>query len=167
MTHGVIRRAARGIVSLAPLLVIVSVWLTTSIACAASVGDQVELKANNRAGVPLHREPRGTHDFQRIPDGTRARVIEIAQGGQWLKLFLPDGRTGWVASRYVSHPATHAPAPETSPAATQPQRVEEGRVARVADGDTLTVITANQTMLRIRMFGIDAPETPKGAKFLG
>jgi micrococcal nuclease len=44
---------------------------------------------------------------------------------------------------------------------------EEGTVTRVADGDTLTVITPNQTKLRIRMFGIDAPETPKGAKFPG
>ena len=37
----------------------------------------------------------------------------------------------------------------------------------MADGDTGTVITPNQTMLRIRMLGIDAPETPKGAKFPG
>ena len=44
---------------------------------------------------------------------------------------------------------------------------EEGMVGRVADGDTLTVITANQTKLRIRMLGIDAPETPKGTKFPG
>jgi endonuclease YncB( thermonuclease family) len=29
------------------------------------------------------------------------------------------------------------------------------------------VITANQTKLRIRMVGIDAPETPKGTKFPG
>jgi micrococcal nuclease len=37
----------------------------------------------------------------------------------------------------------------------------------VADGDTVTVITANQTKLRIRMLGINAPETPKGTKFPG
>jgi micrococcal nuclease len=37
----------------------------------------------------------------------------------------------------------------------------------VADGDTLTVITPNQTKLRIRVWGIDAPETPKGRKFPG
>jgi micrococcal nuclease len=37
----------------------------------------------------------------------------------------------------------------------------------VADGDTVTAITANQTKLRIRMLGIDAPETPKGTKFPG
>jgi micrococcal nuclease len=37
----------------------------------------------------------------------------------------------------------------------------------VADGDTVTVMTANHTKLRIRMFGIDAPETPKSTKFPG
>lgn len=46
-------------------------------------------------------------------------------------------------------------------------RVEEGTATHVADGDTVTVITPNQTKLRIRLFGIDAPETPKGAKFPG
>jgi micrococcal nuclease len=47
------------------------------------------------------------------------------------------------------------------------QRIEEGIVERVADGATITVITPNQTKLRIRMLGIDAPETPKGTKFPG
>jgi hypothetical protein len=55
------------------------------IAFAAAVGDQVELNATHQAGVPLHQEPRGTNDFQRIPDGTRAHVIDVAKGGQWLK----------------------------------------------------------------------------------
>ena len=137
------------------------------ITVAAVVGDQVELKATHQAGIPFHQEPRGTNDFQRIPDGTRAQVIDVAKNGQWLKLSLPDGRTGWVTSRYVRSSATGAPSPGTSPAATQPQRIEEGIVERVADGDTLTVITPNQTKLRIRMFGIDAPETPKGTKFPG
>jgi endonuclease YncB( thermonuclease family) len=69
-------------------------------------------------------------------------------------------------------PRTTAQAPSQTipsrvPAATKPQRIEEGPVTRVADGDTFTVITSNQTKLRIRMFGIDAPETPKGSKFPG
>jgi hypothetical protein len=47
--------------------------------CGASgsvtaIGDQGERHATHQAGVPLHQEPRGTHDFQRIPDGTRAHV---------------------------------------------------------------------------------------------
>jgi micrococcal nuclease len=102
-----------------------------------------------------------------VPDGTRATVIEVAPDGRWVILSLPDGRTGWVTSCSVSSPATGAPSPGTSPVAITPQRVEEGVVARVADGDTGTVITATHTKLRLRLFGIDAPETPKGAKFSG
>jgi micrococcal nuclease len=94
-------------------------------------------------------------------------VIDVAKGGQWLKLSLSNGRTGWVTSRYVRSSATGSPAPETSHTAPRPQRIEEGTVTSVADGDTLTVITPNQTKLRIRMFGIDAPETPEGTKFPG
>jgi micrococcal nuclease len=94
-------------------------------------------------------------------------VIDTAQGGQWLKLSLPDGRTGWVTSRDVTSPSTSAPSPESSPVTPRPQRIEEGMVERVSDGDTLTVITPNHTKLRIRMWGIDAPETPKGAEFSG
>jgi micrococcal nuclease len=55
----------------------------------------------------------------------------------------------------------------TARTAKPPLHAEEGIVERVADGDTVTVITPNQTKLRIRMFGIDAPETPKGTKFPG
>src|SRR6266850_7849290 len=71
-------------------------------AFAAVISDHVELKATNQAGVPLHQAPRGTNDFQRVPDGTRATVIDVAQEGRWVQLSLPDGRTGWVTSRYVS-----------------------------------------------------------------
>jgi hypothetical protein len=167
MIHLFVRRAARCTSSLTPLLIILSLFLAACIAIAATVGDQVELKATHQAGIPLHQEPRGTNDFQRIPDGTRAHVIDVAKGGQWLKLSLPDGRTGWVSSRYVSSSATGNPATGTSPTGKHPQRIEEGIVEHVADGDTVTVITSNQTKLRIRMLGIDAPETPKGTTFPG
>jgi endonuclease YncB( thermonuclease family) len=128
------RSTVRCIALLTLLLLTLVLLFTTNIALAAAIGDQVAPQARNRAGVPLHQEPRGTHDFQLIPDGTRATVIDVAQDGRWLKLSLPDGRTGWVTSSYVH---------------------------------TLTVITPNQTKLRMRLFGIDAPETPKGNKFPG
>jgi endonuclease YncB( thermonuclease family) len=166
MIHLSIRRAVRCVSYLMPLLGILGLFLVAGMSFAAAVGDHVELKARNRAGVPLHQEPRGTHDFQRLPDGTKATVIEVAQDGRWLKLTLADGRTGWVTSSYISD-TTEAPSPRSSPTGQKPQRIEEGMVERVADGDTLTVITANHTKLRVRMFGIDAPETPKGAKFPG
>jgi endonuclease YncB( thermonuclease family) len=116
--------------------------------------------------VPLHQEPRGTHDFQRVPGGTKATVVELTQDGRWLKLTLPDGRTGWVTSSYLSD-RTPGPSTGTSPTGKTPLRTGEGLVARVADGDTVTVITPNQTKLRVRMLGIDAPETPTGTKFPG
>jgi micrococcal nuclease len=154
-------------------LLLMAVWaVLLPILCGAggtpaAVGDQVELNATDQAGVPFRQEPRATNDFQHVPDGTRATVMAVAPDGRWVKLSLPDGRTGWVTSRYVSRPATGTPSPGTSPTAKKPQRIEEGIVQRVADGDTVTVITANQTKLRIRMFGIDAPETPKGTTFPG
>jgi micrococcal nuclease len=149
-----------------PWLGILGLLLTTSLAWTAAIGDQVTLQARIRAGVPLHQEPRGTHDFQRVPDGTRATVVEVAQDGRWLKLALPDGRTGWVTSSYISE-RVPGPSTGTSPTGKTPLRTEEGLVERVADGDTVTVITPNQTKLRIRLWGIDAPETPKGTKFPG
>jgi endonuclease YncB( thermonuclease family) len=81
---------------------------------------------------------------------------------------LPDGHTGWVTSSDIGD-MTEAPSTGTSRAAKTPQRTEEGIVTRVSDVDTVTVtvITSNQTKLCIRMWGIDAPETPKGTKFPG
>jgi hypothetical protein len=86
------------------LLALLIPILCGSSGSSTAIGDQVELNATHQAGVPFHQEPRGTNSFQRIPDGTRAHVIDIAKGGQWLKLSLPDGRIGWVTSRYVSGP---------------------------------------------------------------
>jgi hypothetical protein len=56
MSHLVFRRAARRISALTPLLVILTLLLffAAGAAFATSVGDEVELKARNRAGVPLH-----------------------------------------------------------------------------------------------------------------
>jgi len=40
----------------------------------------------------------------------------------------------------------------------------EGRVVRVADGDTLTVLLDNRQQQRVRLASIDAPETTKDAR---
>ena len=74
--------AARCTAFVAPLLWAVSLLGALSVAFAAAVGDQVELQATHPSGVPLHQAPRGTKDFQRIPDGTRARVTDVANNGQ-------------------------------------------------------------------------------------
>jgi micrococcal nuclease len=43
-------------------------------------------------------------------------------------------------------------------------RTVEGTVTKVSDGDTITVVTAEGTKLRTRLYGIDAPEIPHGKK---
>lgn len=43
-------------------------------------------------------------------------------------------------------------------------RTVQGTVSKVADGDTITVVTADGTRLRTRLYGIDAPEIRHGKK---
>ena len=43
----------------------------------------------------------------------------------------------------------------------EPIRVVEGKVVKVSDGDTVQVMTGEGTKLKVRLYGIDAPETPK------
>jgi micrococcal nuclease len=45
--------------------------------------------------------------------------------------------------------------------AKEPLRIEQGLVKHVADGDTVTVVTDEGTKLKVRLYGIDAPETAK------
>ena len=40
-------------------------------------------------------------------------------------------------------------------------RIVAGTVTRVTDGDSIQITTAEQTKLKVRLYGIDAPETPK------
>lgn len=43
-------------------------------------------------------------------------------------------------------------------------RTPLAKVEHVSDGETITVLTSDQTKLRIRLLGIDAPEAPHGKK---
>ena len=51
--------------------------------------------------------------------------------------------------------------------AKEPIRTEEGIVRKVADGDTVNVVTDEGTLLKVRLYGIDAPGTPKGNRRTG
>jgi endonuclease YncB( thermonuclease family) len=49
----------------------------------------------------------------------------------------------------------------TITSAKGPIRTVEGIVTHVSDGDTLKIETAEGTVLKVRLYGIDAPETEK------
>jgi endonuclease YncB( thermonuclease family) len=61
----------------------------------------------------------------------------------------------------VSICCSRQPERKTAPAQTPPSGSQtlNGRVVRVVDGDTVTVLDANDTQHRIRLEGIDAPES--------
>lgn len=40
-------------------------------------------------------------------------------------------------------------------------RTVSGTVTKVSDGDSIQITTSEQTQLKVRLYGIDAPETPK------
>jgi endonuclease YncB( thermonuclease family) len=50
----------------------------------------------------------------------------------------------------------------TSASAKEPLRVIEGVVTKVSDGDTIQVTDHLGTRIKVRLYGIDAPETAKG-----
>ncbi len=50
-----------------------------------------------------------------------------------------------------------------NPPAEKNEEVLRGKVVSVADGDTVTILTENDEQIRIRLYGIDAPE--KGQDF--
>lgn len=51
--------------------------------------------------------------------------------------------------------------------AKEPVRIIEGTVAKVSDGDTIQVIDNLGTKVKVRFYGIDAPETEKSNKRTG
>ena len=64
MMHRSSRRAARRTLSLTPLLLPLSWWLAAGLACAAAVGDQVELRATHPSGVPFRQPPATPRRFR-------------------------------------------------------------------------------------------------------
>jgi hypothetical protein len=65
------------------------------------LGDEIELRARHHLGVPLHRLPESTNDFDRVPDGAHAIVREIQDDADWFRLEIADGRGGWIVKRYI------------------------------------------------------------------
>jgi hypothetical protein len=144
MRHLAIHCAACCLSFRTSLLVTLSVWLAASLAFAAAIGDQVELTATHRAGVPFHTARGGTPTFQRVPTGTIATVIDMARAGSWLHIRLPDQRTGWIAVRYVGRTIAGSPPPDTSAERlvwTSPEGCQQvvGSGGRMAPADPATL----------------------------
>ena len=50
-----------------------------------------------------------------------------------------------------------------NPPSTEPAETIKGKVVSVADGDTMTILTDSKERIKVRLYGIDAPE--KGQDF--
>ncbi len=50
-----------------------------------------------------------------------------------------------------------------NPSSTEPTETIKGTVVSVADGDTMTILTDSEERIKVRLYGIDAPE--KGQDF--
>jgi hypothetical protein len=114
MIHLFIRWATRHPLFVVPLLWTVSLFGAVSLAFAAAVGDQVELKTTHPSGVPFHSVPGGGQTFQRIPGGTVGTVTDLAREGRWLQLRFADARTGWITARYVGRTIAGSTPPDPS-----------------------------------------------------
>lgn len=83
-------------------LVFVVLFFCASILPAQyQAGDWIELKTIKPSGVPLHAQPTSSFTGERALDGSKAQILELADGGHWLKIKLEDGREGWIIERYV------------------------------------------------------------------
>ena len=69
-------------------------------AISVDVGDVVSLQTNRSIGVPLHEFPRPSL-MDRIKTGETAKVLEVDESDNWIKIELKDGRIGWVVERYI------------------------------------------------------------------
>jgi hypothetical protein len=72
------------------------------------VGQWIEVKATTPQGVPVHRNPQPSL-VERLRDGTRAKVAELANDGHWPRLNYGTGKTGWIIDRYVGRVVSEPP----------------------------------------------------------
>jgi endonuclease/exonuclease/phosphatase family metal-dependent hydrolase len=146
-----IRRTVRQPSRVTPFLCILSVVFCAGITVAATVGDQVELRATQPSGVPFHRAPGGSPTFGRLPTGTVGTVTELARAGRWLRISLPDARTSWIAARYVGRTIA-GPSPGATGAERRVWTSPEACPQVVASGERMA--RADPTLLRVGSWNI-------------
>jgi hypothetical protein len=151
MTHCSSRRAVHHPSRVTPLLCLLILLFSAGITCAATVGDQVELRATQRSSVPFHRAPGGSPKYQRLPTGTVGTVMELAREGRWLRISLPDTRTGWIAARYVGRTVA-GPSPGATDAERRVWTSPEACQQVVASGDRMA--PANPAILRVGSWNV-------------
>jgi endonuclease/exonuclease/phosphatase family metal-dependent hydrolase len=151
MIHLCIHWAAGSTSCVALLLWTLTLFGAAGLTCAATVGDQVELRATHPAGVPFHSAPGGRQTFQRVPGGTVATVTDLAHEGRWLQLRLADAHTGWIAARYVGRTVVGSPPPDTAAERTV-WTSPEGCQQVVGSGGRM--VPANPAMLRVGTWNI-------------
>jgi endonuclease/exonuclease/phosphatase family metal-dependent hydrolase len=66
------------------------------------VGDWIELQAAHPKGVPFHKQAKSSMKG-RVADGAKAKILELAKNGHWLKIRLEDGKEGWIIETYVGN----------------------------------------------------------------
>ena len=81
----------------------------------------------------------------------------------------PQAWITWIIAGFLllsvacSRPTNQPKQDSGRPEASEPGRQTlSGRVVRIADGDTITVLDSSKTQHRIRLQGIDAPESKQG-----
>jgi endonuclease/exonuclease/phosphatase family metal-dependent hydrolase len=117
-----------------------------ALALDVQVGQWVQLKATSPQGVPVHSQASPSMTG-RLPEGTLAQIVELAEGGHWLRLMVEGASAGWIIERYVARvvpgptpPAGSDPADEAAvwgSAAGCQQVVVQGRRAAPTSPDKL------------------------------
>jgi endonuclease/exonuclease/phosphatase family metal-dependent hydrolase len=89
------------------------IFANPAFALEVEVGQQVELRATNPQGVPLHENPFPSFKG-RFPDGATATVTETDNEKHWLKVKTPS-QQGWIVEKYVGQVLTPTPTPIPTP----------------------------------------------------
>jgi len=137
------------------LILAVCLFSYSALALVVSPGDRLELKASKPIGVPLHENPFPSL-VGRAPDGTVASVLETADGGQWIKIQLPDGNERWIVERYVGA-VSNAEGSSTpdNPTSDNPTSAASPSVADRTAGREVTVLTASPNQLTVAAINVE------------
>jgi hypothetical protein len=89
------------------------IFANPALALDVEVGQQVQLKATNPQGVPLHENPFPSLKG-RLPDGVTATVTATDREKHWLKVQIPF-QQGWIIEKYVAQVLENSVNPSPNP----------------------------------------------------